>query len=84
MKRTKTNSQTQLQSALCALKMAVVQGANWRYEHLVEAAIRSGATDEDIDAVAHQALQALLAGAEQPLTSRELATTWRPGHFRRS
>ena len=92
MKVTKTNAQTQLESALTALKVAIVQGASWRYDHLLAAAIRLGATDADIDAVAHQALEALLAGAEQPLTPRDLAASRRPdrhsssksGHFRQS
>jgi hypothetical protein len=82
MKETKTNAQTQLDSALRALKIAIVEGASWRYEHLVEAAVRLGATDEDIDTVAHQALQALLSGAEQPITARDLAANWPPGQIR--
>ena len=84
MKETNTSPKNQLDTALRALKIAIVEGTSWRYEHLVTAAVQVGATDEDIDAVAQQALQALLAGAEQPLTARELATAWHPGHFRRS
>jgi hypothetical protein len=53
---------------LLALKQAVVEGANWRYDELVDAALAVGATTEEIDLVAYEALQALLNGAEQPLT----------------
>ncbi|HUK82552.1 MAG TPA: hypothetical protein VLZ12_07985 [Verrucomicrobiae bacterium] len=84
MKEPKTNSQTQLDTALRALKIAIVEGASWRYEHLVQAAIQLGATDEDIDVVAHQAFETLLSGAEQPLTARELAATWYRGQIRHS
>ena len=84
MKEPKITTQIQLNTALRALKLAIVEGASWRYEPLIQAAVRLGATDEDIDAVAHQALQTLLAGAEQPFTARELASAWHPGHFRRS
>jgi hypothetical protein len=83
MKEPKTNPHTQPQSkrdqldtALRALKIAIVEGASWRYEHLVQAAVQLGATDEDIDGIAHQALEALLSGAEQPLTARDLPATW--------
>ena len=84
MKETKPNAQTQLDAALRALKLAIVEGASWRYEHLVKAAVQLGATDENIDTVAHQALQDLLDAAEQPITARELAARWNPGHFRHS
>lgn len=59
-------------SALEALKRAIIAGAAWRYDQLVAAALASGATDEEIDLMAHQAIQALLTGAEEPLTSRDL------------
>jgi hypothetical protein len=62
------------------LKLAVVQGANWRYEQLVALAQQAGVTEQEIDDVAHQALQALLDGAELPLTTRELAHDWPAAH----
>jgi hypothetical protein len=58
---------------LRSLKLAVVRGASGRYEHLVAQAQRAGVTDEEIDDVAHQALQALLNGAELPLSPQEWA-----------
>jgi glycerate kinase len=68
---------------LGALKQAILEGATWRYEHLVDVAVVAGATDEDIDAVAHEALHALFACAEQPVTPRQLAHAWGASHFRR-
>jgi hypothetical protein len=50
-----------------ALKQAVIEGANWRYDALVDEALAAGATVEQIDLVAYEALQALLAGAEKPM-----------------
>jgi len=82
MKMLKTSHLGEKSAALHALKMAVVEGATWRYEHLVAIALKTGVTDEEIDTVAHEALQALLAGAEQPLTLRELAHSWHGGHPR--
>ena len=82
MKQLKAIPRSDKAEALQALKMAVVQGAALRYEHLVDLALKAGATDEEIDLVAHEALQALLTGAELPLTQRELAHSWRGGHFR--
>ena len=66
---------------LRSLKLAVVQGASWRYEHLVSLAQQAGVTEQEIDDVAHQALQALLNGAELPLTPRELAQDWPAAPF---
>jgi len=82
MKQLKASPQSGKSEALQALKNAIVEGATWRYEHLVAVALKAGVTDEEIDTVAHEALRALLAGAEQPLTSRELAHCWQGGHFR--
>jgi hypothetical protein len=65
-----TTRRSERQRLLLALKEAVIEGANWRYDELVEAALAAGATTEQIDLVAYEALQALLAGAEQPLTVR--------------
>jgi hypothetical protein len=76
MKPPTTNHRNEKTDALRALKAAVVEGATWRYEHLVAVALKAGVTDEEIDTMAYEALQALLAGAEQPLTSRELAHRW--------
>ena len=72
MNETRTDRHTERWNALQALKRAIVEGATRRYEGLVAAALASGATDEEIDLVAHQAIQALLTGAEEPLTPRDL------------
>ncbi len=82
MKQLKTHQRTQKEDALQALKVAVVEGAAWRYEHLLALALEAGATDDEVDIVAHEALQALLTGAELPLNPRELARDWRGGQFR--
>ena len=84
MKEPKANSRNKLNEALRALKIAIVDGSTWRYQLLVDAAVRHGATDQDIDAIAHEALETLLAGAEQPLTARELNARRSSGHFRRA
>lgn len=68
-------------SILQALKQAVVEGATWRYDHLVASAAAAGASDEEIDDVASEAIQMLLTGAELPLTARELAHDWSHGHY---
>ena len=82
MKQPRSSPSAERNAALHALKIAIVQGATGRYEHLVAVAVKAGATDDDVDAAAHQALQALLAGAEQLLTARELAHEWAAVHFR--
>jgi hypothetical protein len=82
MKQLKSIPQPGKREALQALKIAIVEGATWRYEHLVAMALKAGVTDDEIDTVAHEALRALLAEAEQPLTARELAHCWQGGHFR--
>jgi hypothetical protein len=82
MKQLKASPHTEKSNALKALRIAIVEGATWRYEHLVAVAVKVGVTDEEIDAVAYEALRALLAGAEQPLTPRGLAHSWHSGHFR--
>ena len=64
---------TPLSLALLALKGAILEGATWRYEQLVTLAVKAGATDEQIDLVAHEAIEALFARAEQPITPRNLA-----------
>jgi len=75
-----TQQQNKRQRLLQTLRDAVVAGATWQYESLVGEAMRAGATDEEIDAVVHQVLEALLAGAETPLTSRQLAHERSGGH----
>jgi hypothetical protein len=66
MKMTKNNVELSRRGILHALKLAIVEGATWRYDHLIGLAERAGVTDEEIDGVAHEALQALLNGAELP------------------
>ena len=82
MKGDKTNANHQRRDILQALKLAIVEGATLRYEPLVALAQRAGVTDEEIDSVAHEALQALLDGAEMPLTARQLAHDWPASQIR--
>ena len=82
MKQVKAKVKIERETVLHALKLAIVEGATWRYDHLVALATEAGATDADIDGIASEAIQALLTGAEQPLTARELAHDWPAGHFR--
>jgi len=74
---------TPLNLALHALKEAILKGATWQYENLVTAAVNAGATDEQIDLVAHDAIEALFARAERPVTPRNLTRVTGPGRFRR-
>jgi hypothetical protein len=83
MKTAKCNQPTQLSLALHALKDAILEGATWQYEKLVTVAVNAGATDEQIDFVAHEAIEALFAHAEQPVTPRHLAQLRGNGRFRR-
>ena len=76
MKTVKSNLKLKRDNILHALKMAIVEGASWRYAQLVNSATEAGATDEEIDDIASEAIQALLTGAEQPVTARELAHDW--------
>ena len=82
MKPAKASQPDLRAKALHALKLALLEGATWRYEQLVTIAVQAGATDEDIDSLVHDALQALFANAEQPLTARELAHLRRGGQLR--
>lgn len=70
MRNIATGRRAARQRVLMAIKQAVIEGANWRYDELVDAALAAGATVEQVDLVAYEALQALLAGAEQPLIMR--------------
>jgi len=83
MKSAKCNPPTQLTLALHALKEAILQGTTWQYEKLVAIAVNAGATDEQIDFVAHEAIETLFARAEQPITPRNLAHLSGSGRFRR-
>jgi hypothetical protein len=82
MKQLKANPHSEKSVALHALRMAVIEGAIWRYEHLLDLASKAGASEEEIDVAAHEALETLLTSAETPLTQRELAHSWHGGHFR--
>ena len=79
MKVAKTKSDTDRGSVLRELRRAIVAGATWRYEQLLALAGAAGVTDEEIDLVATAAVRDLLAGAEQPVTERELAHGWAGG-----
>ena len=74
----KTAKPVPLSQALHALKQAILEGATWRYEPLVGAAVQAGASDEQIDLVAQEAVEELFAQAEKPVTRRDLAQLW-PG-----
>jgi phosphoglycerate dehydrogenase-like enzyme len=62
-------------AALDALRRAIIEGNMWHYDDLVTAAHAAGVTDEELDLVAHEAVRSLLAGAEEPLSQRDLAPT---------
>lgn len=83
MKTARCSQPTQLSLALHALKDAILKGATWQYEKLVTLAVNAGATDEQIDLVAHEAIEALFARAERPITPRSLTQLIAPNHFRR-
>lgn len=83
MKTAKCNQPTQLCLALHALKEAILEGATWQYEKLVMIALKAGATDEQIDLIAHEAIEALFTRAERPVTPRNLAQLRSMGHSRR-
>jgi hypothetical protein len=83
MKTARCSQPTQLSLALHALKEAILKGTTWQYEKLVTLAVNAGATDEQIDLVAHEAIEALFARAERPITRRSLAQLIGPGQFRR-
>jgi hypothetical protein len=78
----KTAKPAPLREALRALKQAILDGATWRYEQLVTTAVQAGASDEQIDFVAQEAVEALFAQAERPVTQRDLAQVWTRVHFR--
>lgn len=82
MRTAKPNHTAELTRALLALRNAVVEGASWRYAQLVASAVQAGATDEQIDTVAHEAIVALLSRAEQPITVRSLDRVWGNGNPR--
>lgn len=82
MKAAKANRNSERSKALHALKHAILEGATAHYEHLVAAAVQAGVTDEEIDGIVHEALEALFASAEQPVTPRLLDHVWSAAHFR--
>ena len=82
MKTAKANQPPSLHQSLNALKQAILEGATWRYEQSVAAAVQAGASDEQIDLVAHEAVAALFAQAEKPVTPRNLGHVWSPGNSR--
>jgi len=83
MRTAKCNPPTQVSLALHALKEAILKGATWQYEKLVTVAVNAGATDDQIDLIAHEAIETLFARAEQPITPRTLSQLRSPGQFRR-
>ena len=82
MKPLKANQTTGRDASLLALRLAILEGATARYEPLVQAALAAGATDEDIDSIAHDTMQVLFDSAEQPVTPRTLSHVWHNGHYR--
>ena len=83
MKIAKCNQTPQLSLALHALKDAILEGATWQYEKLVMIASKAGATDEQIDLIAHEAIEALFTRAERQITPGNLAQFRNVRHFRR-
>jgi len=75
MQRSSPEQSTEQRLALRELRSAIIQGATWCYESLIARATAAGATDDEIDAVANQAFQSLLTGAEEPITPQQLART---------
>lgn len=77
MKTTKlANRPAERTRSLNALRAAILAGATYEYERLVNHSLQAGATDEDIDLLIHDALQSLFERAEQPVGPRELAYHW--------
>lgn len=73
MRAFRSNRRQGRQGALDALRVAILDGATSDYERLVNQAQRAGVTEEELDLMIHDALETLFLGAEQPVTSRELA-----------
>jgi hypothetical protein len=82
MKTARRSQPPQLSLALRALKEAILKGATWQYEKLVTLAVNAGATDEQIDLTAHEAIETLFARAERPITPRSLTQLIGSNHFR--
>jgi hypothetical protein len=80
MKRMRSPQLTDCQRALKSLKCAIIEGTSHQYPQLIDQAVTAGATDEDIDRTAHEAMEALFESAEQPVTARELAYLWPVGN----
>lgn len=76
MKAAKIKIEVEHDTVLRELQHAIVSGATWRYEQLIEMAGTAGITDEEIDLIATGVVRDLLSGAEQPLTDREFAQGW--------
>ncbi len=80
MKTARSPHTTDCRRALHALKQAIVEGTSHQYPLLIQRALAAGASDDDIDSTAHDAMVALFESAEQPVTSRELAYLWPVGN----
>ncbi|HUI05719.1 MAG TPA: hypothetical protein VL486_01805 [Verrucomicrobiae bacterium] len=78
----KTAKPVPLNHALGALKRAILEGATGRYERLAAMAVQAGASEEQIDHVAQEAIEELFAQAEKPVSQRYLAQLWPTVHFR--
>ena len=83
MKTAKAHRPNSLNQALASLKQAILAGATWRYEQLVATAVQAGASDEQIDLVAHEAIEVLFTQAEKPVTPRNLEKLCSASYFRR-
>ena len=83
MNAVKSERKKERWNALEALKRAIVAGATRQYERLVAVALAAGATDEEIDQMAHRAVQELLTGAEEPLTAHDLMVASNGDYTRR-
>ena len=78
----KTTKPAALSQALRALRQAIFEGATWRYEQLVTTALQAGASDEQVDLVAQEAIELLFATAERPITQRDLCQNHSVVRFR--
>ena len=68
MKSLRSTHHTAHENAIQALKTAIVEGATFDYERLINAAIRAGVSDQELDVVIHDALEMLFYSEEHPVT----------------
>ncbi len=72
MKSLRSIHQTEHDQALQALKKAIVDGATFDYERLIQNAVQAGVSEHELDLLIHEALEVLIYSEEHPVTSRDL------------